>query len=49
MQIVTIGDNLHEMSNLFSEKNISICHLLKILPRVLRGEGGGVGWASGVW
>ena len=33
-----IGDNLHGMSNLFSGKNkrnISVCHLLKILPRVL--------------
>ena len=32
------GDNLHEMQILFSwknEKNISKCHLLTILPRVL--------------
>ena len=40
MQIVsTIGDNLHEMSNpVFWKKirkNISICCLLKILPRVV--------------
>ena len=38
MQIVCIEDNLHEMLNLFSEKNkknISECCLLKILPRVL--------------
>ena len=38
MQIVSLGDNLHEMSILFSEKNkknISKCRLLKILPRVL--------------
>ena len=38
MQIVSLGDNLHEMSNLFSgknKKNISVCRLLKILPRVL--------------
>ena len=34
----TNGDNLHEMSNLFSGINkttISICCLLKFLPRVL--------------
>ena len=40
MQIVSnvfIGDNLHEMSKLFrkNKKNISICRMLKILPRVL--------------
>ena len=38
MQIVSNGDNLHEMSNPVpwkNKKNISICHLLKILPRVL--------------
>ena len=40
MQIVSIGDNLHEMSNPVSrgkkrKKNISVCRLLKILPRVL--------------
>ena len=38
MQIVSLGDNLHEMSNLFSrknKKNILVCHLLKILPSVL--------------
>ena len=32
------GDNLHEMQILFSwknKKNISKCHLLKIVPRVL--------------
>ena len=31
-------NNLHEIPNLFTgknKKNISICHLLKILPRVL--------------
>ena len=38
MQIVSNGDNLHEMSKLVfweKKKNISICCLLKILPRVL--------------
>ena len=38
MQIVCFGDNLHEMSNLFSGKNknnISGYRLLEILPRVL--------------
>ena len=39
MQIESIGDNLYEMSNLFSGKNkikkVSICCLLKILLRVL--------------
>ena len=38
MQIVSIGDNLHEMSNSVSgenKKNISVCHLLKFLPRML--------------
>ena len=38
MQIASIGDNLHEMSYLFSgenKKTILICRLLKILPRVL--------------
>ena len=38
MQIVSIGDNLHEMSNPVSgknKKNISVCRLLKILPGVL--------------
>ena len=39
MQIVSIGDNLHEMSDpVFckkNKKNISKCPLLKILPRVL--------------
>ena len=38
MQIVSIGDNLHEMSNLFSgknKKNISKCCLLENFPRVL--------------
>ena len=38
MQIVSNGDNLHEMSKLFFVKNtksISVCGLLKILPRVL--------------
>ena len=46
MQIVSIGDNLHEMSKpVLSKKkkkkkkkknmkNISVCHLLKILPRM---------------
>ena len=42
MQIVSIGDNLHEMLNPFfsgkNKKNISKCRLLKILPRVLRGN-----------
>ena len=39
MQIVPLGDNLHEISKLFSgenKKNISICRLLIILPRMLR-------------
>ena len=39
MQIVSIGDNLHKMSKpVFWEnkKNILICCLLKILPRVQR-------------
>ena len=38
MQIVSPGDNLHDMSNLFSEKNkknISKCHLLNFLPSML--------------
>ena len=37
MQIVSNGDNLHEMSNsvFWEDKNISICRLLKILLRVL--------------
>ena len=38
MQIVSIGDNLHEMLNLFpgkNKKNISMCCQLNILPRVL--------------
>ena len=38
MQIVSIGDNLHEISNLFSgknKKNILIGDLLKILQRML--------------
>ena len=38
MQIVFIGDNLHEMSNAVSwesKKNISKCRLLKILRRLL--------------
>ena len=38
MQIVSTGDNFHEMLNLFSvknQKNISKCRLPKILPRVL--------------
>ena len=37
MQIVSNGDNLHEMSNPVSGKNkkhILVCRLLKILPRV---------------
>ena len=41
MQIVSIGDSLHEMSNPVSgksKKNISKCHLLKILPRMLSVE-----------
>ena len=29
------GDNLHEVQIMFSWKNISKCHLLKIVPRVL--------------
>ena len=39
MQIFSIWDNLHEMSNfvffLKNKKNISQCRLLKILPTVL--------------
>ena len=38
MQIVSNGDNLHEMTDPISEKNKKtkiICHLPKILPRVL--------------
>ena len=39
MQTVSRGDNLHDMSNPGfwenNKKNISICHQLKILPRVL--------------
>ena len=38
MQIVSSGDNLHEIPNSVSKKNkknISICRLLKIVPRVL--------------
>ena len=35
MQIVSIGHNLHEMSNPVSRKNVSVCRLLKILPRML--------------
>ena len=38
MQIVSSGDNLHEMLNLFSgknKKNISICCLLKILLELI--------------
>ena len=38
MQTVSIGDNLHEMSKPVlweNKKNISVCRLLKILPRVL--------------
>ena len=39
MHFVSNGDNLHEMSNPVSgeknKKNISTCHLLKILSRVL--------------
>ena len=36
MQIFSLGDNLHEMSNPFYfKKNISKCRLLKILLRVL--------------
>ena len=35
-----IGDNLHEMSKpVFWKKNISVCSLLKILPRVLSIKG----------
>ena len=44
MQIVSLGDNLHECNILFSEKNkenISKCHLLKILPTVLSGKSSG--------
>ena len=46
MQIVSNGDNLHEMSKpVFWEKNqkknISVCHLLKILPSMLS--------VTGVW
>ena len=39
MQIDSIGENLHEMSkSVFWEnrKNISTCHLLKILPSMLK-------------
>ena len=36
MQIVSLGDNLHEMSNPFfprkNKKNISKCRLLKLVP-----------------
>ena len=42
MQIVFSGDNLHEISKpVFWEKieNISICHLLKILSRVISVNG----------
>ena len=36
MHIVSIGDNLLEMPNLFSwEKNSSVCRLLKSLPNML--------------
>ena len=38
MQIVSIGDNLHEISKPVSgknRKNISMCRLLKLLLRVL--------------
>ena len=35
MQIVSLGDNLHKMPKLFSEKNISNCRLLKVLPSML--------------
>ena len=38
MQIVSIGDSLHKMSNpVFweNEKDISICSLVIILPRML--------------
>ena len=38
MQIVSIGDNLHEMSNPVlgkNNKNTSMCRLLKILPCAL--------------
>ena len=39
MQIVSYGDNLHEMSNSVFwgklRKSISKCHLLKFIPRVL--------------
>ena len=35
MQIVSNGDSLHKCQVLFSGENISMCHLLKILPRVL--------------
>ena len=42
MQIVAMGDNLHEMSNpVFWEEqeNISKCRLLRTLPRVLSVKG----------
>ena len=38
MQIVSLGDNLHEMASCFLgkiRKHISKCHLLKILSRML--------------
>ena len=38
MQIVSIDDSLHKISNLYPEKNnknISKCHLVNILPRCL--------------
>ena len=38
MQIVSLGDNLHEIPNLFSGENlenISKCRLLKILHNIL--------------
>ena len=38
MQTVSIGKNLHEISNSIfkkNKKNISVCRLLKILPSVI--------------
>ena len=39
MEIISVGDNLHEMSKAFfsekNKKNMPVCRMLKILPRVL--------------
>ena len=36
MQIVSTEEDKHEMSKPLFRENISKCHLLKCLPRVLR-------------